>query len=354
MRSTAVAFILSLIVLVPACGKKPERELSVLQWSEYIDPGILEDFTKETGIAVRVSVYEDSEEMLQKLEYASGGGQYDVIVASNHVVPLLVRKELVRPLDRGQIGTLENIDEAFRTPAYDPEGRYAAPYLWGTTGLLVDRSKVPDLAASWKALFDPAARRGTFLMVNESRDVLGAALILLGHSVNTTNADEVKAAMDLVIEAKGAGGCLGFQGGVEAVDRVASGGADYAMAWNGDAQRAITAAEEETPGRLEFVLPEEGSIIWTDSMLVPANAANPEWAHKYITYILRPEVGARLAQYVEYATPNRAARALLPEEHRDNPVLYPPAEVMEKLHYETDLGEATTLYEDAWTAIKTD
>ncbi len=326
-----------------------EDVLNLYIWSEYMDPALLKEFEARTGTRVEVSLFESTEEMLAKLQHASGTRQYDLVVVANQSVPAMARLELIQPLDPALLPGREHLSERFRRPPYDPEERWSVPYLWGTVGLLYDRAKHPDLDASWATLFDPARQVGPFILIDEARDQLGAALKYLGHSASTTDPAQLKAAGELLLTAKRSERCLGFEGGVGGKNRVAGGLADLAVVWNGDAYRAI---EEDREGRLAFVVPREGSIVWCDVLVITREAPNPKAAHAFIEFLLEPEVAARLSTFTRYATPNAAALPLLPAADRENQVIYPPEEVLRSCEQLTDVGADLRLYDEVWTAVK--
>lgn len=338
-------------VLALAAGARAADpgEVNVFLWSEYIDPQIVDDFQARTGLTVNLSLYESSEEMLAKLQYAGGDGQYDVVVVANNTVPLMARLGLLRPLDHDRIPNLANLDSAFVSPPYDPGNRYSVAYQWGTVGLMYNRGRHRDLEPSWGVLFDPARQVGPFVMIDEMRDQLGAALFYLGLSPNAVDEEEVKRAGALVLAAKKSRHSQGFEGGVGGKSRVAAGTVDLAVVWNGDALRAIDEAEDLD---LAYAVPKEGSILWADVMAIPSRAPNPDGAHRFIGHILDGQVGARLSNFNRYATPNRAALAGIDPTDRANPVLYPPAEVMARLQYQQDLGEHLRVWDEVWTAVK--
>jgi len=340
------------LLLLPGCGKAPApppAELNLYIWSEYLDPQIPADFTAKTGVKVNVSVYESSEEMLAKLQHAGGAGQYDLAVVSNMLVPTLVHLKLIQALDQGRIPNRQNLDPLFLDPAYDQGNRHSLAYQWGTVGLLYNQAKLPDLEPSWAVLFDPARQRGSFVLIDEMRDQLGAALRFLGYSANSTDPGELRRAGQLVLAAKKSPRSRGFEGGVGGKNKVVAGLADLAVVWSGDALKAIA---EDPKGELAYVVPQEGSIVWADAMVIPARAPNPGAAHQFINYLLDAQVGAQLSRYTRYASPNQAARALLPKEDLENPVLYPPAEVRSHLEYQREVGAAARLYDEVWTEVK--
>ncbi|MCC7145278.1 MAG: spermidine/putrescine ABC transporter substrate-binding protein [Phycisphaeraceae bacterium] len=335
----------------PAAVKAKDKpvEINVYMWSEYIDPAITEEFEKETGIKVNLSYYESTEEMKAKLQHAAGVSQYDVVVADTPSVPMLIRLGLVQALDHGKIENLKNLDPRFRNAAYDPDNKYTVVYQWGTVGLIYNKEKLPNLPATWGVLFDPAKQAGTFLMIDEMRDQMGVALRYLGQSVNCVDVEQVRKAGELILTAKKSKNAQGFEGGVGGKNRVAAGSVEMAVVWNGDALRAI---EEDEDQKLAFFVPEEGSIIWADVMVIPSQAPHAEAAHRFINYLLKPEVGAQLSNFNKYATPNAAAMPFITPEDRENPVIYPPQEIMDKLEYLQDLGNSTRIYDEVWTAVK--
>lgn len=322
-------------------------QLNVYMWSEYIDPEIPRDFEARTGVRVRVDVYESTEEMIAKLQHAGGAGQYDVVVVSDHAIPGLVKLGLIRPLDHAKIPNRVHVAERFADPAYDRGNRHSLPYQWGTLGLMYRTDRVGDLKPGWAAVFDASAQPGPFVLIDSMRDMFAAALKFQGRSLNTRDPEEIKAAGELILAAKKSPRAIGFEGGVGGKNKVASGDAVLAIVYNGDALRA--AAEDD---RLAYVIPEEGTLIWVDAMTIPAGAPNPEAAHAFIDYILDPRVGARLSNFNQYATPNAAALEHVNPQDRANPAIYPPEEVLAKMESMEDVGEATRIYDEVWTAVK--
>ncbi|MBI4816372.1 MAG: spermidine/putrescine ABC transporter substrate-binding protein [Deltaproteobacteria bacterium] len=364
--SKASALCLSLTVLV-ACKPTSEKpgveatetstktaglgngELRLYTFPEYLDPEIVEDFERKTSSKVRISYYESTEEMLAKLQHADGSAQYDLVVVSQQTVPIMVRLGLLRKLDQAQIPNLNNLAPRFRTLATDPGNLYSVAYQWGTVGIIYDKKKHPAIDSSWGLLFDEKKRLGTFLMIDEMRDQMGVALAYLGHSINSTSAEEVKKAGELVLAAKQSSQSLGFEGGVGAKNRVAGGLADMAVVWNGD---AIKAMSEDAEGRLGFVIPKEGSVAWADVMVVTGKGPNPSASYAFVNHLLEAKTGARLSNFNKFATPNAASMSFINPQDAANKALYPPEEEVAKLQHLRDLGDASRLYDEVWTAVK--
>ena len=329
----------------PAAEAKPR--VTVYMYSEYIGPELPKEFEKLTGMPVQIDVYENTEEMMAKLQMAGGVSQYDVVVVSDHAIPVLAKLGLLQPLDVAKVPNAKNVAGRFAKPPYDPEGKFSLPYQWGTMGLMYRKDKVTMTDPSWALVLDPEKQPGPFVLIDSMRDMLSAALKSLGHSINTRKPEELKAAGEAILKAKRSAKCLGFEGGVGGKNKVADASAALAIVYSGD---AIKACDEDA--HLAYVLPKEGSIIWMDAMTIPAKAPNPAGAHAFINFILDAKVGARLSDFNRYATPNAASLPLVSKADRENPAIYPSEDELKKLEYLEDVGEATRLYDEVWTAAK--
>ncbi|MFH1136481.1 MAG: spermidine/putrescine ABC transporter substrate-binding protein [Pseudomonadota bacterium] len=343
-----VVAVLSLILAGPVAQAQAEKELRVFIWSEYMDPEMPGQFEKEFGIKVRIDLYENNEEMVAKLQ-AGGVSQYDIIVPSDYIMPILINEGLIMPLDHAQIPNLKNLKELFRQTTYDPGNKYSAAWQWGTVGLLYRKDALTaDQVKSWGILFDPTQKVGPFWLIDSVREMMGIALLYKGYDFNSTVPDELKAAADLMVETKKRESCQGFKPGVGGKNDVTAGTAVAAIVYNGDAIKAVS----EAPDKLAFTVPKEGSEIWFDSMCIPAKAPNAEAAHKWINWILEAKIGAQLSNYNQYATPNEAAMEFITPEDKVNPGIYPTPESMKVLHFTKDLGKDNRLVDAAWTRAK--
>lgn len=356
MRFLASLLAVAAAAIVSACGNSAPSEKSegaaatqvnVYMYSEYIDPELLEEFERRTGVEVRLAVYETTEEMMAKLQQAGGASQYDVVVVSDHAVPVLAKLDLIQKLDREKIPNAQNIAPEFLNPPYDPGNQYSVPYQWGTMGILYRKDRIENPGDSWGLMLDPARQPDTFVLIDSMRDMMAAALRYRGLSINARDAGQVKAAGELVLAAKKSEKCLGFEGGVGGKNRVLAGGASMAIVYNGDAVRAID--EDEN---VAFFVPREGSLIWCDTMAIPAQAPSADAAHAFINFILDPEIGAKLSNFNRYASPNAASREMISQEDRENTAIYPSAATIETLEYLEDLGPDSRLYDEVWTAVK--
>jgi spermidine/putrescine transport system substrate-binding protein len=337
----------------PNTGSAPpsaaDSELNLLIFPDYLDERIIREFEVQNKTRMRLTRYDSTEEMESKLAYAGGDGQYDVVIMANHVLPRMIRRGLVRELDHAALPNLKNLDTRFSGPSFDDGNKHGVPYQWGTVGIFYNKKKFPNLDSTWGVVLDPQKVVGTFELLDELRDMLGVVLKFKGFSSNTTKPEEIREAGRVIKDVKEHKKCLGFKGGVGAIEDVKGGSVDMAVVWNGDAQKAIAADKEQ---RLGFVVPKEGSAIWVDVMTITKKAPHPELAHKFINHLLTPDAGAQLSMYTKYASPNAAAQAKLPEEDRTNELIYPPKEVSERLEHHRDIGEAAKVFDEVWTNVK--
>ncbi|TBH21473.1 polyamine ABC transporter substrate-binding protein [Thermus thermamylovorans] len=318
--------------------------LYFLNWADYIPSDLVRKFEREAGVRVILDTFESPEAMLAKLR-AGADREFSLVVAPDYYVLQMARDGLIVPLERNRLRNLANLDPYFLDPPYDPGLRYSIPYLWGTTGLAYREDLVAGPVDSLAVFFDPDRQVGPFLLLDEMRETIGAALLYLGHSVNTTDPEALAQARDLLLEAKRRS--VGFAGGVEALNRILGGDAAVSLAYSGD----VLQAKAEDP-RLRYVLPQEGGTLWTDALVVLGRGPAQDLAYRFIDFLLRPENAAALAAYTRYATPVAAAVPLLPEEMRADPVVFPPEEVRSRLEYLVDLGPDIALYDRVWTEVK--
>ncbi len=346
MRKASLFVIVALLFVATATTAE---ELRIYNWSEYMDEEKMPaDFEKKFGIKVRLDIFENNEEMVAKLQ-AGGAGQYDIIVPSDYIMPVLIRQKLIQALDHSKLPNLKNLKPEFRSTNYDPGNRYSVAYQWGTVGLMYRKDRIDAAAVrSWSLLFDSRRQPGPFWLIDGVREMMGIALVYMGKDFNSTLPSDLKAAADLLVDTKRSKHCLGFKPGVGGKNDVVAGTAVAAIVYNGDAIQSVS----EDPKHLGFVIPKEGSEIWLDSMCIPIRAPNPDAAHKWINWLLEPEVGAELSNYNQYPTPNAAAEAFVNPEDLNNPGIYPTPEIMQTLHFTKDLGKANRIMDAAWTRAK--
>lgn len=346
-----IGFLIAMILLVgalAACGgEEPElaKELHLYNWSEYIEPQVLADFEEEFGVRVIEDTFANNEELLSKLQAGAGG--YDVIVPSDYMVEIMIEEGLLAELNHDNLPDLPNLDPKFASPPYDPDLVYCVPYLWGTTGIGYNSDFFEEAPDSWAYLFEDdlaSEYAGRLTMLNDVRESFAAALKYLGYSLNTTNEEELMEARDLLIQQKS---WVYSYDAEQYEDLISSDETVIAHGWSGD---FFMVAEEDE--RIWYSIPREGAVIWADNLCIPKGAPNQATAEVFINYLLRPEVAAANSNFAWYASPNAAALELIDEEILAEPAIYPPADVMERLEWLEDVGDATPLYERMWTEVK--
>ena len=315
-----------------------EKVVNVYNWSDYIDPKMLEQFTAETGIKVNYDVF-DSNEVLQTKLLAGNTG-YDVVVPSASFLETQIKAGVFRKLDKSKLPNWSNLDQNLleRIARHDPGNEYAVNHLWGTDaiGFNVKKVKAIDAAApvdSWALILDPkwAARfKDCGISILDAPDeVVGVVLAYLGKDPNSENLDDLKAAEDVLMKIRP---YIRMIHSSQYIDSLANGDICVAFGWSGDILQAKDRAAEAGQGvEIAMSVPKDGTIIWFDMYAIPADAPHPDNAHAFINFMMKPEVAAANSNFVHYASGNAAAVPLLDPSVRDDPGVYPPAEVMAKL-----------------------
>jgi len=317
-----------------------EPKLNFYNWDTYIGENTLSEFKDASGIDVTMDLYASNDELFAKLREGNPG--YDAIIPTNDYVERMITAKMVQPLDHGLIPNRKNLAKAFQDAAFDPGRKYSLPYMWGTLGIGYRKSKVSSTPDSWKVLLDSDEYSGRIALLNEG--VIGVALKYLGYSYNSKDPKEIKEAEALLIKQKPHIKAFAQDNGQ---DLLASGEVDLTMEWNGDILQVM--AEDDD---ISYVVPKEGSNVWQDCMCIPTGAPHRENAHKFINFILDAKIGAEIADFIQYATPNAAARKLLPDEYNNNPAIFPSDETLARCEPSVYLGEeAQRLRDEAWTRI---
>ena len=341
--SAAVGISLKLPPGAFAQDGKSGGQVNFYNWDTYIGETTIEDFEKESGIEVQYDLFADSAELFAKLRGGNPG--YDLIVPSNDYVEQMIEAELLMPLDHAKIPNIANIDPAFMDSAFDPGRTYSLPYLWGTIGIGYRKSAVETPPSSWKELFESDVYAGRIALMSEPTTVLQMAMKAQGNSVNDWTDENLAAAERMLIDQKSRITAFAPDNGQ---DLLLSGEVDVAMEWNGDILQVMDIDDD-----IGYALPEEGGLRWEDTLAVPVGAKNVENAHVLINYLLDAEVGAKIAEFVYYATPNAAAKALMDDDYRENPAIFPSEEAMENSEVSVFPGqERMQKIDAAWTRVK--
>ena len=319
-----------------------EKKLNFYNWDTYIGETTLADFNTATGIEVKMDLYADNDELFAKLKEGNPG--YDVIVPTNDYVERMILANMLEELDHSKIPNMANIDKPFQDAAFDPGRKHSIPYMWGTLGIGYRKSKVNGAVDSWNAVYAADDMAGRVSLLGDAQNVIGCALKLLGYSFNSVNPDEIKKAEELIIAHKKDVKVFAPDNGQ---DLLASGEVDLAQEWNGDILQVMGEDDD-----LAYVVPTEGSLLWQDCMAIPTKAPHPENAHKFLNFILDAKVGAAIADFIQYATPNAAARKLMSDDYNNNPAIFPPEVTIERCEPLVYIGEdGQRLYSEAWTRI---
>lgn len=343
-RLLSVLMVGAMSLSFSGCSSGGENgKVVVYNWGDYIDPAVNDMFTKETGIKVVYSDYANNEEMYASVE--PGNVKYDVLFPSDYMIEKMINKDMLQKIDFSQIPNYENIDEQFLNLPYDSNNEYSVPYMWGTVGIVYNKTMVEEPVDSWEILWD-SKYKGQIFMYDSERDSIMVALKKLGYSMNTRDEKELEEAKQLLIEQ--APLVLAYVGD-EGKNKMINGEAALMIAWAGDAM--VMAAENPD---LAYVLPKEGTNYFVDGVVIPKNAENVEQAYQYINFLCRPDIAKMNAEYIGYSTPISAARELLPDEIKNSEIAYPDETLLngELMEMFNDPSDIASLYSSIWTQVK--
>ena len=325
------------------CAEKKDQ-LNIFIWSEYLDPDVVAEFESQFNCRVVIDHFEDPESLLAKM-FAGGDSSYDIIVADHRTITVLTNGGMIAPLDKDAIPNLKHIDPRFRSWDFNPDLKYGVPYHWGTTGLLMRQAPGTSVDETWGLLFDPENQPGQFLLMDDMRSALGIALLYAGHSVNSADPKALSAAADLLIATKKR--ALGFEPSILARNRILAKESAAAMVYSDHSAKGLAQDPE-----LKYFIPREGGLIWQDILCIPARAPHPELAEQFLNFINEPEICGRNTTFVYGATANLAAREFVDPAQLKNSAIYLPDGALERVEFDYELGEASKLYDEIWTKIK--
>ncbi|MGB3510488.1 MAG: extracellular solute-binding protein [Microcoleaceae cyanobacterium] len=317
--------------------------LYIYTWAGYTDQDLLDRFYDETGIKVVADVFDSNESMLARVQ-AGGGGAYSIIYPSDYMVQKMTSLNLLTELDRSLIIGLDDLFPQFQDPVYDPGGRYSVPISWGTTGLIYNRKLLPTAPSDWEYLWknlDLVSKRMT--LVNDVREVMGCALRKLGYSYNSTNAEHIRQAYEELLILRPAIASFttdGWRSQILVEDLL------IAMCYSSDAAEIKPENED-----LEYITPRSGSSLWTDTLVIPKTAPNPEGAYQWINFMLQPDIATKIVERLSFATASQVAYQKLPEELKEDPTLFPPESIIEKCESLAPVGDFEEVYDKYWTKL---
>jgi len=368
----------ALAVVLAACGSKPaetaktdaaapaietdaEKVLNVYNWSDYIEPSLLEQFEKETGIKVNYEVMDNNDLLDTKLRAGRTG--YDVVVPSASYLANQIKSNIYQKLDRTKLKNWGNLDPVIlkKLDAFDPGNLYAVNYMWGTSGVAYNEEKIKQIdpnapVNSFAIFYDPNeikkfAKCGISVL-DAPGEVVGTVLMYLGKDANSENLDDLKAAEKILTAIRPS---IRKIDSSAYIDNLANGEWCLVLGWSGDVLQAATRAEEaKKPFHIKYHIPKEGAVQFFDNLAIPADAAHVKNAHLFIDFLNRPEIAAKNSTFVSYANGNSASLPQIDAAVKDNPDVYPPPELMVKLV--PDLPESAAYTKEltrVWQRFKT-
>jgi len=324
----------------PPASPPPAKELVLYNWVDYMPQSVLDAFEKEHGIKVNHIVYESQEGAVQDIR---AGKVYDVVVMAPEQIPRLIREGELAAIDFRNVPNFKYVSANFRDLTFDPGNRYSIPFHWGTTGLLVRTDLVERPITRWSDLWDPDFA-GKIALFPIPRSLIPIALKALGHSVNTADPAELEAALQHLLNLKPNAFFVGNDNAT-IVPTLVEGRAVIAYGWAYD---ALT-AQKRGMTNIRYVLPEEGTILWGDNFVIPANSPRRREAELFLNFALRPEIAGQIVNESYYAMPHDAARPFIRPEILDNPLVYPPNEQIREAELTLPLSaEGDALYDALW------
>ena len=347
--------------LAPVASSADEKILNVYNWSDYVDPQVIEDFQKETGIKVRYDVFDSNEVLETKL--LTGNSGYDVVVPSAYFLERQIKAGVFRKLDKSKLPNLANLDPELlqREAGHDPGNEYGVIYMWGTTGIGYDEDKIrklmPDAPVdSWRLIFDPAVlakfKSCGVSVLEDPTDMVATALLYLGKDPNSQSEADLKLAEEALVKIRP---FIRTITSSQYIESLANGDICLAVGYSGDMLQARDRAKEAgKPVKVKYSIPKEGALMWFDTLAIPADAQHPDNALRFIDYLMRPDVAAKNSDFVNYANANFKATELVNEALRNDASIYPTPEVKARLQPNlSKSAEFTRLLNRSWTRFMT-
>jgi spermidine/putrescine-binding protein len=337
LRPSLALALIAAGTLAPYASHAAEQ-LNLFAWSEYVPQAVIDGFTKETGIKVNYETYGSGEEMLSKLLVS--GAAYDLVQPPDYIAESMIKHRLLRPLDIGKLKNLKNIAPEFLKLPHDPTQKFTVPYMTGTVGIVVNTEKVKGSIRGFRDVFQPKFRN-RIVVVNDNREIVAWALVTLGIDQNEITPATLAKARPLLVE---------WLKLIKVFDSdspktpLLNGDVDLGVVWSGEAARLI-----QENKKFIYVLPQEGWHPFVDVLAIPMTSKNPTAAHRFVDYVLRPEVSKLISDEFPYTNPNTAARKLLSAEQLANAASYPK---LDQLKTFRDIGKAAADIDRLVTELK--
>jgi putrescine transport system substrate-binding protein len=362
---TAVAMLATaaLCALAPALAQpKREQVVNVYNWTDYIDPAVIADFTKETGIKVRYDTFDSNDILETKL--LAGKSGYDVVTPTGYFLERQIKAGVFQKLDKAKLPNLVDLwpEISRRLAAYDPGNQYAVNYMWGTTGIGYNVKKVREILGpegkidSWDIIFKPDSlarfKACGVHMLDAADDIFPAALAYLGLDPNSKKEADLQKAADLMMKIRPA--VRKFHSS-EYVSALATGEICLVVGFSGDIKQAQKRAAEAKAGvEVGYAIPKEGTQLWFDNLAIPKDAKNVDEALAFINYLQWPEVAAKNSNFISYANGNLASQKFIDKSILDDKTIYPDEAMMKRLYtINAHDAKTTRLMNRLWTRIKT-
>ncbi len=341
-RSLALLLTTTLaVLLLLGCSSKPtELTLFVFNWGDYIEKSLLGEFERQVGCRVQYDNFSKDEELETKLQ--TGGG-YDVVFPSDRSMRPLLQQERFHELQKDRLSNLKHVDPQFLDQPFDPGNRFSVPYFWGTVAVGVRTDHVKEPVKGFEALFDERYR-GRITVLDDAEHMVAVALLHLGLPMNSTEAAHLAQAKELLLKQKPLVQAYASDGYRE---KLIKGEAWVAVGWSGD----LLQARRDEP-RVQVIVPAAGTMLWTDSMAIPKSARNVELAHRFINFLLDPDVAARNANFVRYPSPNRTARAKIDPDLLNDQAVYLPQALLDRCQRLSDRGAAVDKIHRLWRDVR--
>lgn len=337
--AVVLAGLLALTALA-GCGEQKET-LNLYSWVDNFDMDMIKKFEDEYNVKVNYSYFANNEELLAKI--SNGGADYDLIQPSDYMVASMIKQDLLEPLDLNNIPNFQYVADTFKDPAFDPGNKYSITYTSGVTGIAYNTKYVTDEINSWSDLWDDKYK-GKVLLLDDNREVIGMALKKLGKSNSSHDDADIEAAAEEL--KKLVPNVLAFD--TDSIkQKMMQEEGWIAMVWSGDA--AFIAAENPD---VKFVVPDEGSTIWSDNYAIPKGAKNKELAEKFINFMLDPENSAQNYESIGYSNPVTAAKQYQSEEYNSNTMINLSEDELARAEWLLDVGDKIQLYDRIWSELK--
>ncbi len=341
MKKNMFLTILVISTLLAGCSSEPPmpKQLILYSWVEYMPQSVMDAFTEEYGITFEYIAYETEEEVVENIQ---AGNVYDLVLLNPEFIPQMMEENLLKPIDYRQIPNFKNVSANFRDLVFDPGNQYSIPFHWGTTGILVRTDLVDRPVTSWNDLWDPAfeGRVGIWPI---PRSMLPITLKTLGYSANSEDEAELEnARQKLLLLKPNAVMISNLESTV--VPLLESGEVEIAYGWAYD-----DALAQESDMPIEYIIPEEGTILWMDNFIIPANANNPLGAELFLNFILQPEIAAQIINESYYPMAVDGVEPFVLPEILQNPVIFPDNSQLQKAEITLPIRpDRKWIYDDIW------